>query len=211
LQSAYSISDSLVRQIFVRAAGQCDLLYFARYVDRDFQSPAHIKMIADKLTAVKEGSCKRLIINMPPRHGKSHLTSKIFPAWYIGNNPKAQFIIASYAATLATEFSRWIRNTTKDQYYQDIFDVKLKDDSQAADRWETSEGGVMVGAGVGGAITGRGADLSPAGERAAGCRRNIARVVAGRRVAVAVGARVKNGLAHCGSGLARDAGDAVFQ
>ncbi len=160
MQSAYSISDSLVRQIFVRAAGQCDLLYFARYVDRDFQSPAHIKMIADKLTAVKEGSCKRLIINMPPRHGKSHLTSKIFPAWYIGNNPKAQFIIASYAATLATEFSRWIRNTTKDQYYQDIFDVKLKDDSQAADRWETSEGGVMVGAGVGGAITGRGADIA---------------------------------------------------
>lgn len=149
------------RELYGKVYGKIDLIAFAKYIDIDFQDPPHLQLIAQKLTQVLNGEIRRLIINMPPRHGKSQLCSKIFPIWYLGNKPKSHIILSSYAATLAEDFTRWQRNTCESTIYRDIFhDVYIKQDSRAKDQWETIQGGMVIGAGVGGPITGRGADLA---------------------------------------------------
>lgn len=159
--SPASSKEDAIRAQFIRAAASRDLLFFSRYVERGFQDPAHVRLIASKLEAVASGKIKRLIINLPPRHGKSNLCSKYFPVWFLARKPSAQLIVASYAATLAHDFTRWQRNlVTSNPYFADLFSLPLRDDSRAVDRWETTAGGVVVGAGVGGPITGRGADLA---------------------------------------------------
>jgi predicted phage terminase large subunit-like protein len=97
---------------------------------------------------------------MPPRHGKSELVSKRFPAWYLGRNPQRQFIGASYGQDLANGFSREARNIAGTADYGLIFpQSKLAADSSAVNRWHNISGGIYVAAGVGGPITGRGADI----------------------------------------------------
>ena len=149
------------RKLYGKVYGSKDLLAFAKYIDPDFVDPTHIQLIADALTKVHEGKIKRLIINMPPRHGKSQLCTKIFPTWYLGNRPKSNIIVSSYAAPLAEDFTRWQRDTCESPYYRDIFpELFIKQDSRAKDQWETVQGGTVIGAGVAGPITGRGADLA---------------------------------------------------
>lgn len=97
---------------------------------------------------------------MPPRHGKSELASRSFPAWFLGRNPNKQIIAASYNSDLAADFGREVRNIVASPEFKKLFpDVGLSADSQAADRWHTSQGGMYVAAGVGTAITGRGAHV----------------------------------------------------
>lgn len=116
-------------------------------------------MIAEKLEAVARGEIKRLRIHMPPRHGKSELASKRFPAWFLGTQPRRNIIAASYSSDLATDFGREVRNIVASSEYQRIFDTTLSDDSTAANRWHTNHGGMYVAAGVGSSITGRGAHI----------------------------------------------------
>lgn len=97
---------------------------------------------------------------MPPRHGKSEIASRRFPAWYIGRNPTKQIICASYSAELATDFGREVRNIVASAEFGSLFDVQLSPDSQSADRWHTTQGGVYVAAGIGGSLTGRGAHIA---------------------------------------------------
>lgn len=100
------------------------------------------------------------MINMPPRHGKSELASRRFPAWYIGRNPNKQIITASYSSDLATDFGREVRNIVASEEFGHVFPtVRLAQDSQAAWRWNTNQGGAYVAAGVGTGISGRGADI----------------------------------------------------
>lgn len=99
------------------------------------------------------------MITMPPRHGKSELASRRFPAWYLGNHPDKQIIAASYNSDLSNDFGREVRNIVNSEDYKKLFDVKLAQDSQAANRWHTDKHGVYVAAGVGTAITGRGANI----------------------------------------------------
>lgn len=115
--------------------------------------------MAEQLERVARGECKRLMVFMPPRHGKSQLTSIQFPAWFIGNYPEREIICASYAQELAAHFGREVRNLVSDPEFGDTFGVSLAPDSAAKHRWNTSAGGSYVAAGVGGAITGRGAHL----------------------------------------------------
>ena len=96
-----------------------------------------------------------MIVSMPPRHGKSELLSHWTPIWYLANYPNKRIILASYAADFAAVWGRKVRNTI---LTTDI-DINVIHDMSAASRWELSEGGGMVTAGVGGPITGRGADL----------------------------------------------------
>jgi predicted phage terminase large subunit-like protein len=96
---------------------------------------------------------------LPPRHGKSELASKRFPAWFLGRNPNKQMIAASYNSDLAGDFGRDVRNIVGSDEYGKLFEVGLAPDSQAANRWHTDAGGSYVAAGVGTAITGRGADV----------------------------------------------------
>lgn len=119
----------------------------------------HHALIADKLEAVARGEIDRLMINMPPRHGKSELASRRFPAWFLGLNPSKSVIAASYNSDLATDFGRQVRNIIATPEYGHLFDTTLAEDSRAANRWNTAQGGGYVAAGVGTAITGRGADV----------------------------------------------------
>jgi hypothetical protein len=106
--------------------------------------------------AVAEGN-RKLIITAPPRHGKSELCSQWVPVWYLSNWPEKHVLLASYGAELATKFGRWCRNTISD-HAADL-GVNISSDSASVSRWHTTDGGSMVSLGVGGSVTGRGADL----------------------------------------------------
>ena len=124
-------------------------------------SASHHRLIAEKLEAVERGEIDRLMIFMPPRHGKSELASKRFPAWCLGRNPKRQIIAASYNSDLASDFGRNVRNIVAEPEFGQVFrNVGLAPDSQAANRMNTNHGGTYVAAGVGTAVTGRGADIA---------------------------------------------------
>lgn len=146
----------------VRAAkARRSLLSFTEYTLPQYQRAAHHELIAEKLEAVERGDIDRLMIFMPPRHGKSELASKRFPAWCLGRNPKRQIIAASYNSDLANDFGRNVRNIIAEPEFSQVFSgVTLAPDSQAANRMNTNHGGTYVAAGVGTAVTGRGADIA---------------------------------------------------
>ena len=103
---------------------------------------------------------KRLIVNMPPRHTKSEFASHLFPAWMMGQKPKLKIIQTTHTAELSYNFGRKVRNLFDQQDFKDVYPgVSLSQDSKAAGRFTTNSGGEYFAAGVGGAITGRGADL----------------------------------------------------
>lgn len=134
---------------------------FTEYTNPQYQRAAHHALIAQRLEAVERGEIDRLMIFMPPRHGKSELASKRFPAWCLGRNPKRQIIAASYNSDLANDFGRSVRNLVAEPEYGQIFEhVSLAPDSQAANRMNTNHGGTYVAAGVGTAVTGRGAHIA---------------------------------------------------
>ena len=139
---------------------QSSLLEYARFQMPEYQTPAHIKLLAHKLEEVERGNIKRLAIFMPPRHGKSQLTSQFFPAWYLGRNPSKFVIATTYAQDLADDFGRSVRNQKQDEDYNRIFsDCTLSKDSSSVRRFHTTGSGVYYAVGAGGAITGRGAHL----------------------------------------------------
>lgn len=135
------------------------LIEFTEFTLPHYKPAAHHVLIAEKLEALERGEIDRLMINMPPRHGKSELASRRFPAWFLGRNPGKSVIAASYNSDLATDFGRQVRNIVAGAEYGRLFDVTLAEDSRAANRWNTADGGTYVAAGVGTAITGRGADI----------------------------------------------------
>lgn len=125
-----------------------------------YAAATHHRLIADALQRVAAGTLKRLIINMPPRHGKSMLASEFFPAWYLGMHPTHQVMHASYSQELVDAFGRKVRNQLRDELYQVLFPgTVLADDSQAANKFNTVSGGSYFAVGVGGSATGRGAHL----------------------------------------------------
>lgn len=133
---------------------------YARLQWEGYKAAAHHLLIAETLYRVAKGKCKRLMVFMPPRHGKSMLCSEYFPAWYLGRNPAKQIITATYAQQLADDFGRKVRNQMASDLYRLVFpDAQLSDDSQAANRLHTVKGGAYFAVGAGGPITGRGADL----------------------------------------------------
>ena len=124
-----------------------------------FIAGRHHKIMADAFERVANGSLKRLIINMPPRHTKSEFASYLFPAWYLGKYPHKKIIQTAHTAELATNFGRKVRNLVATPDYQALFPTKLSSDSKAAGRWNTNKGGDYFAIGVGGAVTGKGADV----------------------------------------------------
>ena len=137
-----------------------NFLDFVRAVWPEFISGYHHKKIAEKFQQLKDKKLKRLIVNMPPRHTKSEFASYLLPAWIMGHAPKTKIIQATHTGELAFRFGRKVRNLMDHEDYKRVFkDVELSADSKAAGRWETNKGGEYFATGVGGAITGRGADL----------------------------------------------------
>ena len=139
---------------------QGDFLTFVKTVWPEFVEGKHHKIYAEKLNRIANGELKRLIVNMPPRHTKSEFASHLFPAFFMGRHPKAKLIQTTHTGELAIRFGRKAKNMIESSEYEKVFpDVRLAADSKAAGRWESNHGGEYFAAGVGGAITGRGADL----------------------------------------------------
>lgn len=147
-------------EVLARRAARSGLIAFTEYRQPRYRPAPHHHLIARRLEAVERGEIQRLAIFMPPRHGKSELASRSFPAWFLGRNPNKEVISASYNSDLAGDFGRDVREIVRDPAFRNVFPgVKLRQDSQAADRWQTEQGGAYRAAGVGTAMTGRGADL----------------------------------------------------
>ena len=136
---------------------------FIVFVNRmwpSFISGRHHARMAEAFERVARGECKRLIINMPPRHTKSEFASYLFPAWFLGKFPHKKVIQCSHTAELAVGFGRKVRNLVDTENYHAVFpDLSLSSDSKAAGRWNTSKGGDYFAIGIGGAVTGKGADV----------------------------------------------------
>jgi predicted phage terminase large subunit-like protein len=137
-----------------------DLACYAIAQWPQFERAHHHELIISRLEAVERGEIKRLMIFMPPRHGKSLVTSSIFPAWYLGRHPEHHTIFATYGQELSDDFGRRVRNFIINPVHQAIFpNCRLSDDSTAAHRFSSTRGGAYYAVGRGGPITGRGAHL----------------------------------------------------
>jgi len=133
---------------------------FVKRVWPSFIGGRHHVRMARAFERVTNGELKRLIINMPPRHTKSEFASYLLPAWFLGKYPHKKVIQTSHTAELAVGFGRKVRNLVDQPTYREIFSgVELQADSKAAGRWATNAGGDYFAIGVGGAVTGKGADL----------------------------------------------------
>jgi len=152
-------SSQAALELLKRRKARKSLIDFTQYTLPQYIEAKHHTLIAQKLEAVERGEIDRLMINMPPRHGKSELASRRFPAWFLGRHPTKSIIAASYNSDLASDFGRQVRNIVSSGEYTPLFQTALAEDSRAANRWNTSQGGSYVAAGVGTAITGRGADV----------------------------------------------------
>ena len=144
----------------VRENSHDDFLEFVKEVWPAFIEGDHHRVMADAFNRIAKGELKRLIINMPPRHTKSEFASHLFPAWYLGRFPDKKVIQTAHTAELAVGFGRKVRNLVGSKDYEKIFSgVRLSADSKAAGRWNTNKGGDYFAIGVGGAVTGKGADI----------------------------------------------------
>lgn len=159
LADAISPADA-AQQLLARRVARRSLIGFTEFTFHRYAAAHHHRQIAEHLEAVERGDLGRLMIFTPPRHGKSELASRRFPAWFMGRNPQLQFISASYNSELASDFGREVRNIVASPEFRAVFPaVGLAQDSRAQDRWNTAQGGSYIAAGVNTAITGRGADV----------------------------------------------------
>ena len=156
----YALLMSRAKDLTDSEKAKNNFMDFTKTVWEEFINGRHHRIMAEKFNRIATGDLKRLIVNMPPRHTKSEFGSYLLPAWLMGRNPRLKIMQTTHTAELAFRFGRKVRNLMNSKEYSKIFEgVELRADSQAAGRWETSKGGEYFAAGVGGAVTGRGADL----------------------------------------------------
>jgi len=170
LQKIPNMSDAEARDLYAsveeheilkeREEARGSFMTFVKKVWPHFIEGAHHKRMANAFERVARGECKRLIINMPPRHTKSEFASYLLPAWFLGNFPEKKIIQTSHTAELAVGFGRKVRNLVDSDVFSETFPgVGLQADSKAAGRWNTNQRGDYFAIGVGGAVTGKGADI----------------------------------------------------
>jgi len=164
-----AIQKTLERKRQIEQA-RANFTEFKRFMIASYQHAPHLEAVDKALMRLERAfqlkdfsSVKpNLAIEMPPRHGKSFTVARLFPAWFLGRNPNARIIIASYGASLSEKHSRFIRNLIRSKRFRMIFpDVKLSEESQARDAWDLAApyAGGLDAVGKGGALTGKGADL----------------------------------------------------
>ena len=158
-----SVEDKARKELALRILTRKRLLPFVERFNADYQAGWVHKDICRRLEQfsrdVVAKKSPRLMLFMPPRHGKSTLASVSFPAWHLGRNPEHEFISCSYSGSLAMGFSRKVRQLLREPTYKTAFQTRLDPDSQSAEAWLTTGGGGYVAAGVGGGITGKGAHV----------------------------------------------------
>jgi predicted phage terminase large subunit-like protein len=147
-------------QLEKQDACRTDFISYVKHLWPDFIEGRHHKIIGEKFNKIAEGKLKRLIVCLPPRHSKSEFASTYFPSWMMGLRGNLKIIQTTHTAELAVRFGRKVRNIIDSQDYRHIFpEIKLEADNKSAGRWTSNQEGEFFAAGVGGAITGRGADL----------------------------------------------------
>lgn len=151
--------DDIEEQLIERELAKRTFLGFIQYQNPWFKVSWHHKIVADALERVERGELKRLMIFLPPRHSKSEMGSINFPPWFLGRNRDKSIIEASYSDDLASEFGRQARNIVDSPEYKKIFSTTLAEDSQSKSSWSTNGRGKYNAVGVGGSVTGKGADV----------------------------------------------------
>ena len=125
----------------------------------DFAPNWHVEVVAAKLAAVRAGDIRRLVVNLPPRHLKSHLASVAFPAWCLGRDPTCRLLCVSYAQDLADQLARDCRRILASGWYRALFATRLSAAKNAVQEFVTTDQGYRLAVAVGGALTGRGGDI----------------------------------------------------
>lgn len=148
-----------MREVERRIKAAQSLIGFTEYTNTRYHTGQIHQTIAEQLERVERGEVDRLMLLVPPRHGKSELASRRFPAFYLGKHPHRQFISASASGSLAEDFGRDVRNIIDSPEYRVLFKTRLAEDSKAKGRWNTNEGGAYYAIGVNAAIMGRGAHV----------------------------------------------------
>lgn len=154
-------------ELLKRRGARKNLISFCQYTFPEYQDPPHIIALAEKLEAIERGELKRLIVLMPPRHGKSELISLRFPCWYMAKHPKNSIVQAGYAESIALTHSRQARDIFISPEMTRLFpDIRYRPERagqetiiperQAAHEWGTKQGGSYYAVGIGGGLTGRG-------------------------------------------------------
>lgn len=147
-----------VQTWIARELARRELSEFCALMDPAYERSRHADLLIQHLEAVERGEIRRLAVFMPPRHSKTYHVSERFPAWFLGRHPSHRVILASYGSDLAEGSSRKVRNLMLDERWP-WRGVRVAQDSAAVNKWATSHGGEVIAAGVGGAMTGFGADL----------------------------------------------------
>ena len=159
------------RELLRRRKARANFLDFCQYVKPDYETPQHVRHLAEKLEAVERGDITRLMVSMPPRHSKSLTVSQLFACWYLGRHPERQVVQSGYAHTITLEHSRKARDVFAQPEIQRLFphvrhvpgrqgQEAIVTERQAAHEWGAKQGGRYYAVGVGGGLTGRGADLA---------------------------------------------------
>lgn len=161
-QSLQTISreskESVVQALAAKASRH--MSSYCPYVDPSYKVPGHLQILCDHLDKVESGEIKRLMIFMPPRHGKSETVSRKFPSYYLGKNPDHNVILSSYGYVLAKSFSKATRDLMESRRYKTVFPIRTAQDSRSINDWDINgHKGGMLASGVGGATTGYGANL----------------------------------------------------
>lgn len=155
-----NLSEEEQKRLIAKKTAIDNLIDFGIVIDPNYKVNWHHELIASKLQEayekVKRGERARIILEIPPRHGKSNLASIKFPAWVLGKDPDFPIIITSYAYDLASDFGLETRDLMDSNNYQAIFNTRLRADAKAKAKWLTQKGGGYTAAGIGGPITGKG-------------------------------------------------------
>lgn len=160
-ESEFDPKHAAIQTLAERELCRRNLLAFVMKVNPAYKPGWVHRVLCRKLEKfaqdIADGKSPRLMIWMPPRHGKSELASRSFPPWFLGKFPHMEVIACSYAASLALKFSRKARSLAREPFYKNLFNVELDPEQQSAENWLTTKGGGYMPAGVQGPITGNGA------------------------------------------------------
>jgi len=155
-----SFSNADVLQEIARRNAQRSLLAFTKFTFSQYEIAPHHTIISNALESIESGEIDRLIITVPPRHGKSELASIRFPAWYLGRNSRNRIIAATYSADLSRDFGKKARNVVSSNEFKDIFNIGISKSSASKNEWDLdNDVGGYYSTGVGGAATGKGAHV----------------------------------------------------
>lgn len=151
--------DELLQELLRREEAMSSLASYIEYVS-GLKPPPHLKLVCDKLDDVIEGRIKRLMISMPPGHGKSFTASTYFPAYYLSKYPERNVIFATHKQELSDSFGLKVRNTIRSEDHQRLFpESGVSTDKTAAGEWMTTDGGGYHATAVGANVTGRRGDI----------------------------------------------------